>query len=224
MLSEKLLAMDWQAILKDEFSRPYMDDLAMFIENERISGVPVYPPEDSVFNAFNLTPYNTVRVVIVGQDPYHGPGQAHGLCFSVPQGITPPPSLLNIFKEMRSDLGVPVSAHGCLESWARQGVLLLNAALTVRDGQPQSHYKRGWEKFTDVVISKLSERKSPIVFVLWGRFACKKCQHINPQHYTMKAPHPSPFSAFGGFFGCRHFSKVNKILSDIGEEPVDWRL
>ena len=185
----------------------------------------VYPPEDLIFNAFKLTPLEKVKVVIVGQDPYHGQGQAHGLCFSVNAGIKLPPSLKNIFKELHTDLGIPVPTSGNLESWAKQGVLLLNAVLTVRSGEPGSHQNRGWEQFTDRVIRLLSEKKHRVVFLLWGRYAQAKESLIDKQkHFILKAAHPSPFSAYQGFFGCRHFSQTNKILQKEDMEPVEWKL
>ncbi len=216
------LAIGWQEILKDELQKPYMQELAQFVRQERLSGVPVYPSQANIFNAFNLTPYEEVKVVIVGQDPYHGPGQAHGLCFSVPHGVPPPPSLINIYKELQSDLGIPRPNNGCLESWAKQGVFLLNAALTVRHGKAQSHYSKGWEQFTDAVIQKLCERQEPIVFLLWGRFARNKCAHIAPHHFILQAPHPSPLSAHNGFFGCKHFSKTKQILTSLNKPTINW--
>ena len=185
---------------------------------------PVYPPENLVFNAFAHTPYDKVKVVIVGQDPYHGAGQAHGLSFSVPRGVKPPPSLKNIFLELNQDLHVPVPNHGCLEKWADQGVLLLNATLTVRAGEPKSHHDKGWERFTDAVIDILAERKDPIVFLLWGKSAQEKGQRlIGTHHAVLQAAHPSPYSATG-FFGCRHFSKANALLQQWGKTPINWSL
>jgi len=183
----------------------------------------VYPPGGLIFNAFRLTPFDRVRVVLLGQDPYHGQGQAHGLCFSVPQGIVPPPSLVNIFKEVEKDMGIPVPSHGNLERWARQGVLLLNATLTVRANQPGSHQRKGWETFTNAVIRKLSENRVGIVFLLWGKFAQEKEELIDTnRHYILKAAHPSPYSAYNGFFGCRHFSKTNEILRKHGLDEIEW--
>ncbi len=210
----------WKDVLQDELKKPYMQELAAFVREEREKYGTIYPPKELVFNALNQTPYDKVRVVIVGQDPYHGPGQAHGLCFSVPMGIDPPPSLKNIFKEIRDDLGLPVPTHGCLLKWAEQGVLLLNATLTVREGSPLSHHKKGWEQFTDAIIQKVAEKKNPVIFVLWGRNAQEKCKNIDKHHIILKAAHPSPLSAYNGFFGCRHFSKINELL----ESPIDWKL
>lgn len=216
----------WNSTLSDEWTKPYIASLAAFVARERQQGPKVYPPKDLVFNAFLKTPIEDVKVVIMGQDPYHGPGQAHGLSFSVPHGIPAPPSLQNIFKELNADLGIPIPSHGCLSSWAEQGVLLLNATLTVRDGEPMSHHKKGWEKFTDAVISKLGERKEPLIFVLWGKSAREKCLQIqtNSQHIILTAPHPSPFSAHQGFFGCRHFSKINETLKKLGKKEINWKI
>jgi len=214
----------WKEILKDEFEKQYFKELKEFLLDEK-SKYPVYPPGGLIFNAFGLTPFHNVRVVLLGQDPYHGPGQAHGLCFSVPQGINSPPSLANIFKEIERDLGIPVPRHGCLEKWARQGVLLLNATLTVRANQPGSHQRKGWETFTNVVIGKLSEKRVGLVFLLWGKFAQEKEAIIDTnRHYVLKAAHPSPYSAYNGFFGCRHFSKTNEILLKHGLEEIEWRV
>jgi uracil-DNA glycosylase len=214
----------WKEVLASEFDKSYFMELKEFLTEEK-ARYAVYPPGSKIFNAFQLTPFNQVRVVILGQDPYHGPGQAHGLCFSVPQGIVPPPSLVNIFKEIEKDLGLPVPAAGNLEKWARQGVLLLNATLTVRANQPGSHQKRGWENFTHAVISKLSEKRVGLIFLLWGKFAQEKESLIDTnRHYILKAAHPSPFSAYNGFFGCRHFSKTNEILRKHGLEEINWDL
>jgi uracil-DNA glycosylase len=214
----------WKEVLASEFDKSYFMELKEFLTEEK-SKYTVYPPGSKIFNAFQLTPFNEVRVVILGQDPYHGPGQAHGLCFSVPQGIVPPPSLVNIFKEIEKDLGLPVPGGGNLEKWARQGVLLLNATLTVRANQPGSHQKRGWENFTHAVISKLSEKRVGLIFLLWGKFAQEKESLIDTnRHYILKAAHPSPFSAYNGFFGCRHFSKTNDILRKHGLQEIDWDL
>lgn len=219
----------WKKVLDEELQKPYITQLASFVEKERAENVPIYPPKELVFNAFRLTPYDKVKVLIVGQDPYHGPGQAHGLSFSVPEGVRVPPSLKNIYKELASDVGFVIPDHGCLIPWALQGVMLLNATLTVRQGSPMSHHGKGWEQFTDAVIAKLSERGDPVIFVLWGRSAKEKVAHINSfegykQHYMLSAAHPSPFSAHNGFLGCRHFSKINKLLIDLGKEPIDWSL
>ncbi len=214
----------WKELLKDEFQAPYFIELKNFLLNEK-SKFKVYPPGKYIFNAFNLTPADKVKVVILGQDPYHGDGQAHGLCFSVPKTIKPPPSLVNIYKELNLDLGLPVPNHGNLEKWARQGVLLLNATLTVRAGQAGSHQKKGWEIFTDAAISALSKNYSGIVFLLWGRYAqAKEALIDSARHHILKAAHPSPFSALNGFFGCRHFSRTNELLIAQGKDPVDWVL
>jgi uracil-DNA glycosylase len=214
----------WKEVLASEFAHSYFMELKEFLTEEKAKYT-VYPPGSKIFNAFQLTPFNEVKVVILGQDPYHGPGQAHGLCFSVPRGIVPPPSLVNIFKEIEKDMGIPIPSGGNLEKWARQGVLLLNATLTVRANQPGSHQKRGWEIFTHAVISKLSERRVGIVFLLWGKYAQEKESLIDTnKHYILKAAHPSPFSAYNGFFGCRHFSKTNEILRKHGLEEIDWDL
>ena len=218
------IEVSWKEVLASEFSNSYFMELKEFLTEEK-SKYTVYPPGSKIFNAFQLTPFNQVKVVILGQDPYHGPGQAHGLCFSVPQGIVPPPSLVNIFKEIEKDLGIPIPSVGNLEKWARQGVLLLNATLTVRANQPGSHQKRGWENFTHAVISKLSEKRVGLIFLLWGKFAQEKESLIDTnKHYILKAAHPSPFSAYNGFFGCRHFSKTNEILRKHGLQEIDWNL
>jgi uracil-DNA glycosylase len=216
----------WQAVLAEELRQPYLYDLATFVAGERLAA-PIYPPESLVFNAFWHTPYDQVKVVIVGQDPYHGAGQAHGLSFSVPRDVPPPPSLKNIYKEIRDDLGIDPPSHGCLLSWAQQGVLLLNATLTVRQGVPMSHHGRGWERFTDAVIHKLCERPKPVIFVLWGKSAQEKCKQIAPLaaqrgHVILTSPHPSPFSAHQGFFGSKPFSKINQLLIKQGQAPIDW--
>jgi uracil-DNA glycosylase len=214
----------WKERLIDEFNRPYFTALKDFLVEEKRSYA-VYPPGDKIFAAFNRTPFENVKVVILGQDPYHGKGQAHGLCFSVPPGIASPPSLINIFKELHNDLGIAMPAHGNLEAWADQGVLLLNATLTVRANQAGSHQNRGWENFTDAVIRKLSQEKEGLVFILWGRYAQAKEYLIDAgRHHILKAAHPSPFSVHSGFFGCRHFSKTNEILQQQGKESVDWSL
>jgi uracil-DNA glycosylase len=214
----------WKVQLLDEFNQPYFTNLKNYLVEEKKNHV-VYPPGNRIFSAFNRTPFDRVKVVILGQDPYHGRGQAHGLCFSVPHGIALPPSLVNIFTELHNDLGVPIPRHGNLESWADQGVLLLNATLTVRANQAGSHQNKGWENFTDAVINKLSDEKEGLVFILWGRYAMAKEYLIDAtRHHVLKAAHPSPFSAHSGFFGCRHFSKTNEILENQGMEPVDWSL
>lgn len=222
------LEKSWQALLKNEIALPYMQELKNFIAQEKAAGHAIYPPEPLIFHAFARTPLENVKVVIVGQDPYHGEGQAHGLSFSVPCGISPPPSLKNIFRELADDLSIPTPRSGCLEAWAEQGVLLLNASLTVRAGQPQSHAGKGWERFTDAVIAKLAERELPLVFLLWGRSAQDKCAKILVQagdrHLVLTAAHPSPYSAAQGFFGCRHFSKTNEALRKWGQTPINWGL
>lgn len=219
-----VLEPSWQKELGSELQLPYIIQLAAFIAGERTGSIPIYPPDELVFNAFNKTPFEKVKVVIVGQDPYHGPGQAHGLCFSVPYGIPAPPSLQNIFKELVQDVGISPPKHGCLTHWAEQGVLLLNTTLTVRQGQPLSHFGKGWERFTDAVIQRLNERNDPVIFILWGSSAKKKCQHIHARHPTLTAPHPSPLSAYNGFFGCRHFSKVNSLLEKQKKAIIDWEV
>ncbi len=214
----------WKQVLKKEFAAPYFRDLKQFLVEER-ARYTIYPPGKQIFSAFDNTPFHEVKVVILGQDPYHGPGQAHGLCFSVSKGVNPPPSLKNIFRELRDDLGIPEPAHGNLGSWTRQGVLLLNATLTVRARQPGSHQNRGWEKFTDAAIAALSEKRSGLIFLLWGSYAQAKEGMIDTgKHHVLKAPHPSPFSAARGFFGCRHFSVTNKLLRKQGKEAINWAI
>jgi uracil-DNA glycosylase len=214
----------WGRVLLDEFNKPYFLALKSFLVEEK-KRYRIFPPGPMIFNAFNHTPFDKVRVVFIGQDPYHGFGQAHGLCFSVPDGIAKPPSLENIFKELKEDLEVPIAKHGNLTRWADQGVLLLNATLTVRENQAGSHQNKGWETFTDTVIMKLSELRSNLVFVLWGNYAIAKRELIdNTRHYVFTAAHPSPLSAHKGFFGCRHFSAINETLVNSGSEPIDWRL
>lgn len=214
----------WKNILKAEFEMPYFGELKQFLVEEKKKFV-VYPPGALIFSAFNHTPFNKVKVVILGQDPYHGPGQAHGLCFSVPDGVKPPPSLVNIFKEIETDLGIKMPATGNLINWAEQGVLLLNATLTVRASQAGSHQKKGWELFTDSVIRTVSQHLEGVVFLLWGNYAQAKTPLIDTQkHFILKAAHPSPLSAHNGFLGCRHFSKTNELLVKQGETPIDWLL
>jgi uracil-DNA glycosylase len=218
------LAKNWHEILKDEIQKPYVGELKEFLRGEQQQGAVVYPPESQIFYAFGLTPYEDVKVVIMGQDPYHGPGQAHGMSFSVPEGTALPPSLKNIYKELETDCGIAPASTGCLVKWASQGVLLLNATLTVRQGEPKSHYGRGWERFTDAVIAKLAERKDPMVFVLWGRSAREKFESVlkDTHHAVLTSAHPSPFSAHYGFFGSRPFSKANAFLKQWGKTPIDW--
>jgi uracil-DNA glycosylase len=219
------LSKDWKDRLKREFESSYFVDLKAFLLEEKASGKQLFPPGNKIFNAFDHTPFDSVKVVILGQDPYHGPGQAHGLCFSVAPGIQKPPSLQNIFKEIRDDLGYPIPESGNLESWAKQGVLLLNATLTVRAGEAGSHQNKGWEQFTNAVIRLLSEEKEGLIFLLWGRFAQAKEAIIDTgKHFVLKAAHPSPLSAYNGFFGCKHFSKVNEILLNTGRKPINWKL
>ena len=214
----------WKQILKDEFESGYFTELTAFLREEKKNYI-IYPPGPEIFSAFNLTPFNKVKVVILGQDPYHGPNQAHGLCFSVPEGIPKPPSLVNIFKEIKSDLGITVPANGNLTRWATQGVLLVNAILTVRADTPTSHQNKGWEKFTDAVIRNLSDKRKNLVFLLWGNYAQAKESLIdNSRHFILKAAHPSPLSASRGFFGCRHFSRTNEILEELGLNAIDWNL
>ena len=215
---------DWNPILRDEFSKPYWPILQQFVADERAQG-PVFPPHDQVFAALHLTPYAEVKVLILGQDPYHGPRQAHGLCFSVPHGVPQPPSLQNIFAELRDDLGIEPPSHGNLEGWARQGVLLLNAFLTVRARQAASHRSAGWETFTDEVIRAVSAKPERVVFILWGAFARRKKSLVDlTRHVIIEAPHPSPLSAHNGFFGSKPFSRANAALAAAGRQPIDWSL
>lgn len=214
----------WYEVLKDEFEKDYFRSLKDFLVEEKKHHV-VYPPGQLIFNAFNTTPFNQVKVVILGQDPYHGPGQAHGLCFSVLEGVLPPPSLVNIFKEISNDLGLPRPNHGNLTAWAKQGVLLLNATLTVRAHLAGSHQRRGWETFTDAAIKAVSDKLDGVVFLLWGNYAQAKSALIDStKHYILKSVHPSPLSASRGFLGCRHFSKTDELLLAQGKLPVDWRI
>jgi uracil-DNA glycosylase len=215
----------WKELLEDEFKKPYFRQITEHLKTEKAQGKTIYPPGSLIFNAFEKTPVHKLRVVILGQDPYHGPKQAMGLSFSVPRGIAQPPSLINIFKELRDDSGVPIPAHGDLTSWAEQGVLLLNASLTVRAGEPMSHSKIGWHIFTDSVISKISMVKKNIVFILWGKFAQEKMALIDTKkHFILKSAHPSPLSANNGFFGNRHFSKTNAFLMKLGTDPINWKI
>lgn len=215
----------WKAVLKNEFSKPYFLEIVGFLRTEKMAGKIIYPSGPMIFNAFDRTPFDKVKVVIIGQDPYHGKGQAHGLCFSVQNGVPPPPSLMNMFKEIQTDLGLKIPASGNLTKWADQGILLLNASLTVRANEPMSHAKIGWAQFTDTVIRKVSEQKENVVFLLWGKFAQEKQALIDEtKHLVLKAAHPSPLSAYNGFFGCRHFSKTNEYLIKNGIDPLDWSL
>lgn len=219
------IAESWKNVLKDEFSQDYFQNIALHLRTEKSQGKIIYPPGSLIFNAFNTTSFDKVKVVILGQDPYHGPNQAHGLCFSVQTGVPAPPSLVNIFKELKSDLGLPIPKHGNLTAWASQGVFLLNASLTVRAGEPMSHSKIGWAKFTDTVIKKIATEKQHVVFMLWGKFAQDKSVLIEEgKHCILKAAHPSPLSAHAGFLGCKHFSKANAYLVSKGIDPVDWQL
>jgi uracil-DNA glycosylase len=215
----------WLAQLKEEFAQPYMAELKRFLLAERDSGKRIFPRASEWFRALDLTPPDEVRVVILGQDPYHGPGQAHGLCFSVPAGVQPPPSLVNIYKELQSDLGIRPARHGFLEHWAKQGVLLLNSVLTVEMGRAASHREKGWERFTDAIIREVNERPEPSAFMLWGSYAQRKAAFVDAsRHLVLKAPHPSPLSAHSGFLGCRHFSRANAFLEARGRAPIDWAL
>jgi uracil-DNA glycosylase len=215
----------WLQRLQGEFDQDYMSALKSFLVAEKRRGKHIFPKGSEWFRALDLTPLDQVRVVILGQDPYHGLGQAHGLCFSVKHGVQPPPSLVNIYKELESDLGIKPADHGFLEHWAKQGVLLLNSVLTVEMGQAASHRDRGWERFTDAIIREVNARPNPVVFMLWGSYAQKKAAFVDTsKHLVLKAPHPSPLSAHSGFFGCRHFSKANAFLESRGLPPIDWAL
>lgn len=223
--TEYTAELTWADALKAEKSKDYFQNILQTINSERKAGKIVYPENSDIFNALALTPLNKVSVVIIGQDPYHGPGQAHGLCFSVKKGVPAPPSLMNIFKELQSDLGISIPAHGCLDSWAKQGVLLLNASLSVEKGKPQSHHHLGWHIFTDRIITILNESRSKLIFLLWGSSAQKKGAIIDEsKHFVLKAPHPSPLSAHRGFLGCGHFSKANELLVSNGKPEIDWSL
>lgn len=214
----------WKEVLIGEFQQDYFAKLKEFLVDEKSKNV-VYPPGPLIFNAFNFTPFNDVKVVLLGQDPYHGPGQAHGLCFSVPNGVQKPPSLINIFKEIQTDLGIPFPKTGNLEKWAKQGVLLLNTTLTVRAHQAGSHQKKGWEQFTDAAITAISRNRTGVVFLLWGAYAQAKVSIIDQtKHYVLTAPHPSPLSVTRGFFGCKHFSKTNELLRAQGKVEIDWSI
>jgi uracil-DNA glycosylase len=222
MIESEILT--WKEVLVGEKEKDYFVSLLQFVESERTRGKQIYPKNSEIFNALTMTPFQEVKVVVLGQDPYHGPGQAHGLSFSVLPPTPPPPSLLNIFLELKSDLGIPRPTHGSLESWARQGVLLLNAVLTVEDGRPGSHANKGWEQFTDRVIQELNSRRTGLVFLLWGAYAQKKAAFVDrAKHCVLAAPHPSPLSAHRGFLGCRHFSRANEFLALNGHQPIDWK-
>jgi uracil-DNA glycosylase len=213
----------WKMVLNNEFNKPYFTQLKEFLQSEKAAGKIIFPKGSEMFNAFNLCPFDEVKVVILGQDPYHGVGQAHGLCFSVPDGIPKPPSLVNIFKELQQDLNQEIPKSGNLESWAKQGVLLLNSILTVTASQAASHQGKGWEIFTDAVIHALNEQKNQLVFMLWGNYAIKKSSFVDrKKHLVLTAPHPSPLSAYQGFLGCKHFSKCNEWLQNHDMEPISW--
>jgi len=216
----------WQAFIDGQSAEPYYQRLMAFVEQERQQGKVIYPPQADVFNAFNMTPLDKVRVVLLGQDPYHGPEQAHGLCFSVRRGIKPPPSLANMYKELANDIqGFTIPNHGDLTQWAQQGILMLNTVLTVEQGQAHSHAKAGWEQFTTQALTLLNEQTRPIIFVLWGSHAIKKAKVITaPWHQLLTGPHPSPLSAYRGFFGCGHFAKVDQLLEQRGEPPIQWQV
>ena len=221
-MADVRIAEDWKEILKDEFSKPYFEELISFVKSEYSGGV-VYPAGKNIFRAFDRCPLDNLKVVIIGQDPYHGPGQANGLCFSVNDGIAFPPSLQNIFKEVHADTGADIPLSGNLDRWAEQGVLLLNAVLTVRAHQAASHAGRGWEQFTDAVVRAIAERKEGVVYMLWGSYAQKKGAIADPSsNLILRAVHPSPLSAYRGFFGCKHFSQANDYLRSIGREPIEW--
>ena len=220
----EIIGNQWDHILAGEFEEEYYKELQKFLDVEYETQT-IYPERENVFNALKYSPYDKTKVVILGQDPYHEPGQAHGLCFSVSRGVKIPPSLVNIYKELQDDLGIPPAKHGYLEDWAKQGVLLMNTVLTVRRGQANSHKGKGWERFTDRVIQRLNEKEDPLVFILWGANAKSKSQLItNKNHFILTGAHPSPLSAFNGFFGGGYFSKTNRFLEITGREPIDWKL
>lgn len=225
LLPPSVSAMDWNTLLAPEKEKKYFQDILSFLKKERANGKAIYPEKSLIFNAIQSTPFEKIKVVIIGQDPYHNPDQAHGLSFSVPKGIAPPPSLINIFKELKNDCGIDIPKQGCLESWAHQGVLLLNATLTVEKNKPQSHANIGWQHFTDHIIQALNHHSKTIVFLLWGSHAQKKRELIDTKkHVILMAPHPSPLSAHRGFLGCKHFSKTNEILIRAGRTSIDWHL
>ena len=224
-MNDVVVSPSWDPVIGDEFAKPYMAQLREYLKQRKQARVRIYPPGSQIFNALVTTPFEKVKVVILGQDPYHGPGQAHGLCFSVAPGVPAPPSLVNMFKEIEDDLGIPAPRHGCLTHWAEQGVLLLNAVLTVEQGQAGAHQGRGWEEFTDAVIQSVNDRREGVVFLLWGSKAQQKGRLIDrSRHCVLEAPHPSPLSAHRGFLGCRHFSRANDYLAGRGQVPIDWSL
>lgn len=214
----------WRVALADEFAQPYMAALKTFLVERKQAGARIFPRGGDWFNALAYTPLDSVKAVILGQDPYHGPGQAHGLCFSVLPGVPPPPSLVNIFKELKADLDLDPPGHGYLAHWAKQGVLLLNSVLTVEQGQAGAHANRGWERFTDAVIARVNAQAAPVAFLLWGSYAQKKAGFLESRHLVLKSPHPSPLSAYNGFFGCKHFSRANAFLTAQGRGAIDWAL
>ena len=221
-MAEVRIAQDWKEVRNEEFSKPYFEELVDFVKAEYAAGT-VYPAGGNIFRAFDKCPFDKIKVVVIGQDPYHGPGQANGLCFSVGRGVQFPPSLQNIFKEVQSDIGTPIPESGELDRWAEQGVLLLNAVLTVRAHQAASHAGHGWERFTDAVVRAIAERKEHVVYMLWGSYAQKKGAIANPNNnLILKAVHPSPLSAYRGFFGCKHFSEANRYLESVGKTPIEW--
>lgn len=223
--SQLRLEDSWKQRLGPEFEQPYMRQLKQFLQQRKSAGARIYPPGSLIFNALDSTPFESVRAVVLGQDPYHGPGQAHGLCFSVQPGVQTPPSLKNIYQAMQRDLGTQPASHGCLQAWAERGVLLLNAVLTVEAGQAGSHQGKGWERFTDRIVELLNQERDHLVFMLWGSAAQRKGAVVDEsRHLVLRAPHPSPLSAHRGFFGCKHFSRANQYLEQHGLEPVDWSL
>ena len=225
MKKEPQIDPSWKEVIGDEFKKPYMDDLRHFLKSEADAGKIIYPPAPDIFSAFNLTPFDKVKVVIIGQDPYHGPGQAHGLCFSVKKDVRIPPSLVNIYKELKDDMGITPPDHGFLEDWAKEGVLLLNNVLTVEHGKAGSHHGQGWEVFTDKIIQVLNEKKENLVFILWGSPAQKKAAAVDPEkHFILKSVHPSPLSSYRGFFGSKPFSQTNKFLKAKGLREIDWKI
>lgn len=225
MPSQSSVELEWKTLLAPEKAKPYFSEIMAFLKAEVAHGKIIYPASAHIFNAIQHTAFSELKVVIIGQDPYHNPGQAHGLSFSVPHGTKPPPSLMNIFKELKSDCGIEPPTHGCLESWAKQGVLLLNSALTVEQNKPQSHANIGWQQFTDTIIRHINQHPDRIIYLLWGSHAQKKAELIDTQkHFILTAPHPSPLSAHRGFLGCKHFSKTNEILKKTGRIPIDWQL